>query len=610
MDQKTLSAAIEQYLKTANTDFAIMLKGSWGSGKTYYAKTEIDRVVKNEKFRFAYVSLYGVLTCRDVHDRILSAIFPFKTTNFFKIGKAVVGATFRHNNIDIIVQELNIDMTRIVLVFDDLERKSDSADIVNILGCINNYVEHKQVKTIIICDDDKITDKTYESTKEKIVRFTYLYEPDVQDIIDSLIRQYKDTEPDLYAALFRNRSYLLYIAVISGKGLNIRTLQAIMGSFRVAINYLHRKDYKIEHLDFFVDAIFRCLVGFQYEKNVKATHRETLEDLCKPDFSLMSVSFRKRNANSGEAPSSSKDGYAEKFYRDYYPGNTNPYISKSMCNIAFDGMCNSVDLNSECASFIKERYSADKAMILLSDYRAMSDMDFDEAVREWIRRLHDNNIDNVVLLLRVISYLCYFIEQGLVVGTDCNELKVQGVNRLRTIAADRPSDFVASVDSPFGVGSLPAQSEVSRMLLAEVENIAKPLREEVPKSEARETWDRIINSQDLTYFYDVFGISSKWARAPFFALLDDGEFVRSFNTMSSKLIENFGGLVKARYGSGNGWLLDTEYRPLMSLKKHLEDHLITAGSEKKRTLHMFVCGQLCDDISNVLNSYKPPDGNK
>jgi hypothetical protein len=208
------------------------------------------------------------------------------------------------------------------------------------------------------------------------------------------------------------------------------------------------------------------------------------------------------------------------------------------------------------------------------------------------------------------AHTLYFIEQGLVVGHDCNELRVQGVNRLRTIAADRPSDFVASVDSPLGVDSLPAQSEVSQMLLAEVKNIAKPLREEVIKNEARETWERIINSRDSAYFYEVFGISSKWARAPFFALLDNGEFVRSFNTMSSKLIENFGGLVKARYGSGNVWLLDTEYRPLMCLKKHLEDHLITAGSGKKRTLHMFVCGQLFGDISNVLDSYKPPEGNK
>lgn len=616
MDKKTISEAIEQYLKTENTDFAIMLKGPWGSGKTYYAKTQLRHIVETQKHLeaqklcFAYVSLYGVRTCREIHDRILSAIYPLRQTNTFKVGKAVVGAVFRHDNIDIIVQELNINMTRIVLVFDDLERKSDSADIVNILGCINNYVEHKQVKTIIICDEDKIIDNKYESTKEKIVRFTYLYEPDVQDIVDKLITQYKDTEPDLYAALFRNRSYLLYIALIRGKGLNIRTLQAIMGSFRAAINYIQRKDYKVEHFDYFVDAIFRCLVGFQYEKNVNAKDRKTLEDLCKPDFSLMSLSFRKRIASSGETHSSSKYEDAEKFYRDYYPGNTNPYISMSMCNIAFDRMCNSVDLNSECASFIKERYSADKAMILLSDYWGMSDMDFDEAVREWIRRLHDNNIDNVVLLLRVISYLCYFIEQGLVVGHDCNELRVQGVNRLRTIAADRPSDFVASVDSPLGVDSLPAQSEVSQMLLAEVKNIAKPLREEVIKNEARETWERIINSRDSAYFYEVFGISSKWARAPFFALLDNGEFVRSFNTMSSKLIENFGGLVKARYGSGNVWLLDTEYRPLMCLKKHLEDHLITAGSGKKRTLHMFVCGQLFGDISNVLDSYKPPEGNK
>lgn len=44
-----------------------------------------------------------------------------------------------------------------VLVFDDLERAN--VDVIDILGYINNFVEHDHIKTIIICNEKELATK-------------------------------------------------------------------------------------------------------------------------------------------------------------------------------------------------------------------------------------------------------------------------------------------------------------------------------------------------------------------------------------------------------------------------------------------------------------------
>ena len=45
-----------------------------------------------------------------------------------------------------------------VLCFDDLERAN--VDVIDILGYINNFVEHDHIKTIIICNEKRTINKT------------------------------------------------------------------------------------------------------------------------------------------------------------------------------------------------------------------------------------------------------------------------------------------------------------------------------------------------------------------------------------------------------------------------------------------------------------------
>ena len=51
-----------------------------------------------------------------------------------------------------------------ILCFDDLERAN--VDVIDILGYINNFVEHDHIKTIIICNEKELSTKLKSSNIE------------------------------------------------------------------------------------------------------------------------------------------------------------------------------------------------------------------------------------------------------------------------------------------------------------------------------------------------------------------------------------------------------------------------------------------------------------
>lgn len=65
-----------------------------------------------------------------------------------------------------------------VLCFDDLERAN--VDVIDILGYINNFVEHDHIKTIIICNEKELSTKL-KSTNLEMKTFIATYILDKED---------------------------------------------------------------------------------------------------------------------------------------------------------------------------------------------------------------------------------------------------------------------------------------------------------------------------------------------------------------------------------------------------------------------------------------------
>ena len=73
----------------------------------------------------------------------------------------------------------------LILVFDDFERCSIPKDVL--IGVLNEYLENRNIKTIIVADEDKIKDSRYKEYKEKLVSRTVKIDSDYDAIIESIV---------------------------------------------------------------------------------------------------------------------------------------------------------------------------------------------------------------------------------------------------------------------------------------------------------------------------------------------------------------------------------------------------------------------------------------
>ena len=67
--------AICDYVRKPYTDYAIMLNGKWGSGKTYFwnnnLRDKIEKISNGEKkYKTIYISLYGVNSLEEISKKL------------------------------------------------------------------------------------------------------------------------------------------------------------------------------------------------------------------------------------------------------------------------------------------------------------------------------------------------------------------------------------------------------------------------------------------------------------------------------------------------------------------------------------------------------------
>ena len=205
------------YCKESQPVGALMLTGEWGCGKTYLIENELKNSLKDSHVLIR-ISLFGLESISDVKTEVKKCWFnefvnqtsPIKlekkkTENISKgiknaingvsdllpkSFKKIITGALTINILDFVEVKPKIDNKRAVLIFDDLERSNISTS--DLLGCINDYCENLHISTIIVANEDKISngrnDKIkYNEIKEKIVQRTINYAPDYASIISNVI---------------------------------------------------------------------------------------------------------------------------------------------------------------------------------------------------------------------------------------------------------------------------------------------------------------------------------------------------------------------------------------------------------------------------------------
>lgn len=177
---RIFSNASENY----NNKSCVFIDGAWGIGKTYFINNYFSENKNNHEL--IYISVFGKNSVRDIEKSILIHSLPgLKKINedngFAKAAKILfndISDKFLGVSIDNYINSFsiedikwnNIGDKRVIICFDDIERKSDSIEMKNILGLIERATKNFDV--IMIGNSEELNEKDTEllnKYKEKVV---------------------------------------------------------------------------------------------------------------------------------------------------------------------------------------------------------------------------------------------------------------------------------------------------------------------------------------------------------------------------------------------------------------------------------------------------------
>ena len=300
---------------------ALMVSGEWGCGKTYHIEKVVMPALQQDGWNPVKVSLFGIESVNEMPLRIadnykrpenneVDGTKKEKKKSWLsslgkeKAGKALAkGAQFAskiswlgnfvdvetlvNNNSGLLYKLIPTEKT--VIILDDIERVIDTIDVHTLLGAINDLVEHRGYKVVVIANNSYMQQKDEAKLvfKEKVIEKTLVYEPDVVSIFKELcgkncISPFTEFMTAQKAVKVIDPCFPSYK---EDKGLrvelhNIRILKFALAHFckiyEVCIGFLNNENKDLANS--FLMSLWACTVGVAIEyKKDRLTYKDRLQ---------------------------------------------------------------------------------------------------------------------------------------------------------------------------------------------------------------------------------------------------------------------------------------------------------------------------------------------
>lgn len=407
-----------------NFEYAVLLNGAWGSGKTWFIKEYIQKQESKGK-KVAYISLNGLSKTSDIDDEIFRCIHPILGSKGARLAgqilKGAIKATIRvdldgdskpDSTVNVSVPDIKLpDYLRIdnnfILVFDDLERCK--LKIEEVLGYINYFVEQESIKTLIISNATEIQQNEYFlKIKEKLIGATFNYIEDQDLAIQSILDEVLDG--DLRTLLNSNLELIKQIFNQVGYQ-NLRSFKQTVFDFK----RFYKKEFFEWNGNFESEIFEKVLKAFfilslenkkgRFEKeilNFKLDELEPITDEEKRKRALQHLlSFIGDDAQD---------------FRKKYQMPLNEYIfSKNLWNeILNKNIIDDEIINKELYE-IYFRFKKDQPIwYKLWHYLDLKEVDFTTLVKDAKESVEKSELTNETDILHTVSMLVYFKEQNLI----------------------------------------------------------------------------------------------------------------------------------------------------------------------------------------------------
>ena len=647
-----LVESILDYVRADYTDYAIMINGEWGSGKTYFwnhkVKNKIESLQLNgRKYTTIYMSLYGISNLEEISKKIFIETTQLMDKNLKKYmdshGQTTIpeyaktgldmanffGVSKNGEKID--YQEFFSTDDK-VLCFDDLERAN--VDVVDILGYINNFVEHDHIKTIIICNEkelatkfkssniemktfiatylldkqheltqdeqkpmvEKIRDKIeyvfdnandYERIKEKLIGETFEYAPKFNYIINGLLLRY-ERNPDLIRFLRENTNLIISTFNKSGTR-NLRILKHALNDFKKIFEIVNKAypNQKIRVLQTML--IFTIAVSFEIKAG-KVTKNKFINIQSNEEYKAILVSSRVLMDN--------RQFYIKEFDNNYYFNFKSEYRFFKFIEIyvrtrIFDIKALKKDMDAIINTIDTEKLPGYKRL-LTEEYWKISDEQFPGIIREVIEEVKKGSLQ-LIEIVKLFSYYSYFIKRDLI-SNDMNETKqifMEGMNKSALI-----SQYCSNVEEELSRVGINETGQEMEEILEHFEMLNNKLEEKMYKEKADEIFRYIPIKMEQ--FYDRF--DSECMEFPIFKYYDALRMFQRITCASNEDIVRIKEMLldRARRFTEN---LVEEYSFMKNLKAVLEDYC----RGKENTIKTVMLKEFARDIGKVIELYKPQD---
>lgn len=290
MDKKvsindTILNQVMSYIDT-DSDYAILISGEWGIGKTYFLKDKIIPEISKTRspntkqlYRPIYFSLSGLNNLNNLKELMFSRINTEsniqQNTPMDKDLNVLKSVRSKYDSLPLISIPENV-----VYCFDDLERLTPSF-LEEAMGFINQYIEQYKTKVIFLADENRLEQdiqKKYFIIKEKYIRRTYELSSNISEIIKSSDLKFSTDELKLIVDRFDQ-----------GRCANIRTLFYTAESINNILDEL-KKVYTIR--DEYVQLIRKQIINYITILSIEIKNGVSFDILLKLNFPQRILSFQ------------------------------------------------------------------------------------------------------------------------------------------------------------------------------------------------------------------------------------------------------------------------------------------------------------------------------
>lgn len=648
-----LVESILDYIRSDYTDYAIMLNGEWGSGKTYFwnnkIKPKIESMALNGKrYTAIYMSLYGISNLEEISKKIFIETTQLMDKNLKKFMDAsgvknipeyaktgldmanFFGVTQNGDRIDY-GQFFSTDDK--VLCFDDLERAN--VDVIDILGYINNFVEHDHIKTIIICNEKELstklknsnlemktfiatylldkenklnvkTDKPmverirdtieyvfdkandYERIKEKLIGETFEYAPEFNYIINGLLMRYENC-PDLIRFLRENTKLIISTFNKSGTR-NLRILKHSLTNFKKIFDMVNNSYPNTNHRVLQTMLIFTIAISFEIKAG-KITKDKFVNINDNEEYKAILVSSRVFMDN--------RQFYIKEFDNNYYYNFKAEYrffkfIELYVRTRIFDMKVFKQDMEAIINTVDTDKLPGYKRL-LTEEYWKIADDQFGGIITEVLDDVKNGRIE-LINVVKLFAYFAHFVRKGLI-DYDMKTIKSVFLNGMNV--SSLTSSYCANIEEELASLAIEEdKSEDMEEILNHFNKINIQLEDKMYKEKAEEIFKCIPMKMEL--FYDKF--DKECMDIPIFRYYDVFQMFQRISCASNEDIVTIKEKLLDR-AKKHGNELQDELPNLKKLKQVMDDYI----DGKESTIKLVILQDFAEELGNVIKEYKKPE---